>query len=79
VLDDISLGDCYYEESHVPPFDSKITKIAAALGGISLEGVCKVTVSFVRDPLTAKVCMRRSQASLEDASRAESADLFDNI
>jgi len=77
VLESYNVGDEYLEQSFTPPFEREVVKIARILD-VNLEGVRKVIVSFVRDPLTAANCIRKSQASLEDASRAANQpELFD--
>jgi len=52
-----SVGDYYFEVELLPKSDlPAMVAIARACGGTNLQRVCKVCVTFVRDPLTYEVC-----------------------
>jgi len=69
-MDSMSVSDEYYETSWVPPFEREALKIANALG-INLEGVCKVVVYFVRDPLDKRVLHAKNTSTQELTRAAE--------
>lgn len=53
MLNEIWVSDNYYTVEEIPPFSREVIKVAALLD-VNLDGVCKVSVSFLRDDLTAQ-------------------------
>lgn len=80
MLTSINTATDWYEEEHTPPFDYCIIDLARRQS-INLEGVCKVTVSFLRDPLTAERLYTKNIERLQGAThgQSEQLDLSDPI
>jgi len=69
-----SVGDEYLEVELSPKSDlAQIVRIAEACGGVLVQSVCKVCVSFVRGPLTRELCNEKLQVT----PGAEPLDLFE--
>lgn len=55
LLETMNVGDEYYEVTFTTPLDDReVVRIARVLD-VDLAGVCKVVVSFVRNPLDTQV------------------------
>jgi len=78
MLTSMNVGDEFYEVEFRPPFEREALKVARALN-VSLGGVCKVSVSFVRDPLDNEVLRSKSQArrALDDSSNESQLECLD--
>jgi len=83
MLTSMNVGDEYYEVKFTKPLnDREVVKVARALD-VNLDGVCMVVVSFVREPLTAKVLSTKdylpSREALDDQQRIFDCDDVDHL
>jgi len=74
MLATITTATDYYEEAFEPPFEYHIVALAKRMG-INLEGVCKISVSFLRDPLTAERLYTKNIERLTEATLGQSEQL----
>jgi len=67
------VGDVFLLLEWVRPFEPEVLRIAEACEGVSLAGVCKVSVSFVRNPLDKEVLHAKfnAESRLRDAGQSE--------
>lgn len=74
----MNVGDEYYEVSFdTPPFEREAVQVADALG-VSLAGVKKITISFVRDPLDSEVLHAKSSSTRSLLQHEREPSLFDS-
>lgn len=74
MMQTMNVGDEYYEVSFTPPFEPVELRLAKLLN-VSLAGVCKVTVSFLRDPLDRDV-LHAKLARTRELERYSEPELF---
>lgn len=76
MMQTMNVGDEYYEVSWTPPFEPVEIRLAQLLN-VSLAGVCKIVVSFVRDPLDRSVLHAKSATARELSGGDPEPSLFE--